>query len=85
MIDFSQKISEINSKDDFVNFVGLLVDDLKNNPDEWENKSLPAYLDAIARWTDDMEGYYLNNNIEMPRDINWIVFANILMDNLCLQ
>ena len=79
MIDFSQKISEINSKDDFVNFVGLLVDDLKNNPDEWENKSLPAYLDAIARWTDDMEGYYLNNNIEMPRDINWIVFANILM------
>jgi hypothetical protein len=79
MIDFSQKISKINSKEDFINFVGLLVDDLKNNPDEWENKSLPAYLDAIARWTDDMEGYYLNNNIEMPKDINWVVFANILM------
>ena len=79
MIDCIKKINEISSKEDFITFVELLVSDLKSNPDEWENKSLRSYLEAIASWTEDMEGFYQNNNLEVPRNVNWKVFANILM------
>ncbi len=79
MIDFNKTISKINSKDDFITFVELLSNDLKNNSDEWENKSLPDYLEAIGSWTHDMEGYYENNHLEIPKNIDWKVFANILM------
>ncbi|WP_192350459.1 hypothetical protein [Algoriphagus sp. Y33] len=79
MTDFNKKINEINSKEDFVNFVELLVSNLKSNPEEWTNKSLPEYLESISSWTEDMEGYYQNNDMPIPENINWKVFANILI------
>jgi hypothetical protein len=57
MTDFNKKkINEINSKEDFVNFVELLISNLKSNPEEWTNKTLPEYLESISSWTEDMEG-----------------------------
>lgn len=44
-----------------------LINDLKVNPDKWENKSLLEYLEAIQSWTDDMEGYYVNNNLPFQK------------------
>lgn len=79
MTDFNKKINEINSKEDFINFIELLVSNLKNNPEEWTNKSLPEYLESISSWTEDMEGYYQNNDMAVPENINWKVFANILI------
>lgn len=79
MTDFSKKINEINSKEDFVNFVELLISNLKSNPEEWTNKTLPEYLESISSWTEDMEGYYQNNDMPIPENINWKVFANILI------
>jgi hypothetical protein len=79
MIDLHQKLNEITCKDDFVFFIESLQDDLKNNPTEWENKTLEDYLDAIGAWTDDMDGYYSNVGIDMPAHIDWKVFATILV------
>lgn len=79
MIDFAKKINEINSKEDFVNFVELLVSNLKSNPQEWTNKTLPEYLESISSWTEDMDGYYKNNDVPMPENVSWKVFANILI------
>ena len=79
MIDFNQKINEIHSKEDFINFVELLVSNLKSNPEEWTNKTLSEYLESISSWTEDMEGYYQNNSIAIPENVDWKVFANILI------
>lgn len=79
MIDFNKTINGINSKEDFVNFVELLVTNLKSNPEEWTNKTLPEYLESISSWTEDMEGYYQNNDMHIPENVNWKVFANILI------
>lgn len=79
MIDFKNKINEISTKEDFINFVELLVSDLKNNPEDWTNKTLSEYLKGISSWTEDMEGYYQNNDIPIPKNVNWKVFANILV------
>lgn len=79
MIDFEQKINEISNKEEFISFVELLASDLNSNPSEWTNKSLSEYLGGIASWTEDMEGYYKNKNIPIPENIDWRVFANILV------
>lgn len=71
-------MKNLNSKDDFVQFMSSLINDLKDNPDKWGNKSLLDYLEGIQSWTDDMEGYYLNNNLPVPENVNWGVFADIL-------
>lgn len=77
-MNLKDKIEAINTKNDFVIYIGVLVDSLKKNPEEWGNNNLSDYLEAVANWTEDMEGYYKNNNIAVPEDINWKTFATIL-------
>jgi hypothetical protein len=69
----------IVSREDFVNFVEVLIEDLKNNGSEWENDTLESYLEAIARWTDDMDGYYNNKGMQLPKNIEWKVFGQMLL------
>jgi hypothetical protein len=74
-----KEIQNIRSKEDFIKFVGDLILDLKTNPNTWENKNLDDYLKALQRWTGDMEGYYINNNLPVPENVNWRIFADMLM------
>ncbi|MCW0332962.1 DUF7660 family protein [Pantoea ananatis] len=69
----------VSSKDGLVKLIEALAKDLKDNPDEWENKDLSSYLEALASWIEDMDGYYENTNQPLPKDTNWKVFADILM------
>lgn len=69
----------VKSKEDFVRFMAALIQDLKNNPDKWENQSLETYLEAVQRWTEDMDGYYANNNHSVPDNVTWKVLADILI------
>ncbi len=78
-MEFEKTIEALNSKEDFIEFINLLVKDLKNNPNEWENKSLESYLKAISSWTEDMDGYYINHNLPIPSKVEWKVFATILI------
>ena len=69
----------ISSGNDLIKFISALTKDLKENPDEWGNKDLPSYLEAMTAWMEDMDGYYENTNQELPKDINWKVISDILM------
>jgi hypothetical protein len=75
----NKKIAVLETREDFVDLVGELVKDLEGNPQDWENKSLKNYLEAIASWTEDMDGYYDYMKIPMPANVDWKVFANILI------
>ncbi|MEO6315865.1 MAG: hypothetical protein ABIU63_17740 [Chitinophagaceae bacterium] len=79
MKSIKQAIDKISNKQDFLEFIGMLVDNLKKSPDEWSNNRLENYLEAVARWTEDMDGYYVNNNLPVPTNADWKTFANILM------
>jgi len=79
MEELINKTKNLNTKEDFINFLELLVRDLRSNPDGWENKNLASYLEAAASWTEDMDGYYQNNNLPIPQNVDWEVFANILI------
>lgn len=70
-------VDQVKYKQDFITFLQLLRNDLKAH--EWENKTLPDFLEAMADWVGDMEGYYWVKKQPMPEDINWKCFADILM------
>ena len=79
MIELTDKIKDIKEKEDFVSFVEMLSQNFKENSENWENNNLGLYLDGISSWTDDMEGYYENNNIDITKLNQWQIFANILV------
>ena len=74
-----KKVETISCKEDFIEFTQMLLSDFNTNPVEWQNKTLESYLTAMGSWTEDMEGYYENNNLQLPKNIEWKVFATILL------
>jgi hypothetical protein len=41
----------------------------------WENDSLPRYLDALAAWLADADGYYVNNG-RVPPSNSWDIMED---------
>jgi hypothetical protein len=69
----------IQSRGDFVCFVRALLQDLDRDPGQWENLDLRSYLDALAAWVEDMDGYYQNKGEPVPEQPSWKVLGNILL------
>lgn len=76
-MEFYEKIEQVTTKNQFLEFLNLLNKDFKLNVDEWENKSIDNYLEAIESWIEEMEGYYKNNNLPVPNNIDWNFLATI--------
>jgi hypothetical protein len=71
---------KVTDRETFVKFLNLLRKDFLDNPESWENKSLPDFLEALSSYTQDIQGYYdnmkQNINADQP---NWQTFADIFM------
>lgn len=69
---------KISTRQDFIDFLESFRKDLNENPDNWENKNLDDFLEAMIRYTSDIQGYYDNTNQNVNADIpDWRVFADI--------
>ncbi len=75
---FTDEISAVNTKEDFLKFLSLMRDDLRINPAGWENTDLPSFLEAMQAWIADLEGYYSHIGAPTPENINWRIFVDIL-------
>lgn len=70
---------EVVDRKSFIEFLYLLRENLINNPENWENKTLPEFLEALASYTEDIQGYYDNMKQNKNSDIaEWSIFADIL-------
>jgi hypothetical protein len=69
---------KVTDKETFVAFIELLRMDFLNNPNGWENKTIDDFLEAFARYTSDIQGYYDNTDQNVNADTpDWKVFADI--------
>ena len=63
----------------FIKFIKEFRNDLENNKPEWENQTLESFLEALERYTEDIQGYYDNVNLIInTNEPSWENFANIL-------
>jgi hypothetical protein len=70
----------IKTKEDFTFFLELLLNDYKQNNDDWENKTLINFLEALHAYSNDLEGFYSNNDITFDKNNpSWKNFAQILL------
>lgn len=71
---------KVTDRRSFADFIKLLRADFLNNPDRWENRTIDDFLEAFARYTEDVQGYYDNTNQNVKADIpDWQVFADIFL------
>jgi hypothetical protein len=67
------------TKQQFIEFIEHLRTDFIQNKEQWENKTIENYLEAMFRYTRDIDGYYknTNQNIDLEK-VDWKIFSDIL-------
>jgi hypothetical protein len=70
---------KVTDRQTFIKFLDLLRKDFLGNSDKWENKNLDDFLEAMTRYTEDIQGYYENTKKNVNADrADWQTFADIL-------
>ena len=72
-------VASVKTRQDLGRFIRALAKELDNPDEAWENQDLYSFLEAMAAWVDDMDGYYLNKGEAIPRDPSWGTIAQILL------
>ena len=68
----------IITKNDLANFVKTLSQEARSPSKGWENDDLPSFLEAMAAWIEDMDGYYENRREQSLRQPSWQTIGEIL-------
>ena len=70
---------QVTDRQSFIKFLESLHQDFIDNGQEWESKTLDGFLEALSRYTVDIQGYYDNTNQNINADnASWQVFADII-------
>jgi hypothetical protein len=75
--------AEVADRASFARFVGHLLEDFLEHPDEWENISLQDFLEAMQMHALDIMRQY--HQVQQPdqhgaEQPNWRQFADLLLD-----
>ena len=69
----------ITDRQTFIRFLEVFQQDLIDNRQSWENKTLEDFLEALTRYTQDIQGFYNNTKQDINADkASWQVFADLL-------
>jgi hypothetical protein len=67
---------EVRSREDLASFVDGLLTDLEAHPEQWENRTLERFLEALARYLTDLPGWCRNVEPSIdPEQAQWRLFA----------
>lgn len=67
------------TRDDFIAFLECLRAEYQQNRSTWSNRDLGSFLDALAAWARDADGYYRNAG-EAPDALSpWRVAAEAML------
>ena len=70
---------KVTDRQSFIEFLKKFHQGLLSNKQDWENKTLEDFLEALTRYAEDIQGYYNNTNQNINADTpSWQVFADML-------
>lgn len=69
----------IETREQLAKFILDLADEARTKPKSWENVDLPAFLEALAAFTEDMDGYFANRGEAVPEQPTWSTLGEMLI------
>lgn len=78
-MDLHAEADRVGSREELVRFLGLLLEDHRQRPESWTNGDLDSYLDGLAGWAEDADGYFENRGEPISGISPWRLVAMMLV------
>lgn len=77
--DLYDLAENIQSRDDFLDFLKKMIESYDNHIEDWENKNVRDFISGLSIFAEEIDGYYLNmnENVDIEK-ITWKMAAQIL-------
>lgn len=79
MKDLDQRLDAIKSREELSKFVEELAEGFRDGRLTWANSDLASFLEGMAGWIADMDGYFLNRGEGVPQEPSWGLIGQILI------
>lgn len=76
---------EVRSRDDLIRYLDGLVQAISDNQHKVENIRTEDFIEALAAWIADMDGYFANQGAESPREATWQLMAMAITAGLVYE
>ena len=70
--------SKVNSKEELLAFLDVVLRDHAKNGTDWANQDIPSYIDALQSWLEASDGYYENRNEDAAKISPWRRMADAM-------
>ncbi|WP_199896827.1 DUF7660 family protein [Streptomyces niger] len=74
-----QKVEGVSSMESLADFLQSASEDFKNNAENWENRDLESFLEAMSAWIADSEAWFERRGLPLPSEEAWALVANAVM------
>lgn len=74
----ARRVGTIETREDFSQFAQLLTQNYKKRRGEWENDKLDRYLEAVAGFSSEFDGYVRNTGSSAAEN-PWRLLASVLL------
>jgi hypothetical protein len=71
--------TSVTTRQEAINLVLAMHHDLEAHPSEWENPTLPRFLEALAAAMEGIEHAYTNEGKALPEQPSWQLLAGLLV------
>ncbi len=71
------QVLDVRTKEDFIRFLEEMSQEREQSRKGWANAGLADYLDAVARWTKNMEQAAQNTGMKVPENPDWQFIATL--------
>ena len=77
--------TEVRTRDDLVRYLNGLVQEISAHQQKVENVSTADFVEALAAWIADMDGYFANRGAESPSEATWQLMAMAITAGLVYE
>jgi hypothetical protein len=79
-VDLEARIGKISTREELAEFVQILASVANSaEADDWENVTLPRFLEALSGWIGGMKGYFQNQGLEVSEQPTWKLIGDMLV------
>ncbi len=76
-MNLNDQVEAVEDRAQLVAFIQALSKEFIANPRQWQHETIDQYLEALGAWIDDMDGYFINQGQQPPKEPTWKLFAQI--------
>lgn len=84
-MNLGERVRNIHDRDSLVRLIREISDQISTHGEECSNSNLPSFLEAMASWIEDMDGYYASRGEESPQKLTWRNLGEIIVAALVYE